>query len=140
MVTFDARMLIWLLDPYTAPTDPETRRPIAHARARLEHLVVTLDKGKTRIVVPTPARSEFLVHAGSAGSEYLETLNRSATFRVADFDQRAAVEAALAVRAAIARGDKRGGIDASWAKVKFDRQIVAISKLQGATTIYTSGR
>jgi predicted nucleic acid-binding protein len=137
MVTFDAQMLIWLLDPDAAPTDPETRRPIANARARLEHLVATLDESKTRIVVPTPALSEFLVHAGSARSQYLETLNRAVTFRVADFDQRAAVEAALAMRAAIERGDKRGGTDASWAKVKFDRQIVAISKVQGATTIYS---
>jgi hypothetical protein len=40
-------------------------------------------------------------------------------------------------RRAISRGNKRGGSSATWAKVKYDRQIVAIAKVCGATTIYS---
>jgi hypothetical protein len=54
-----------------------------------------------------------------------------------DFDQRAAVEVAAAPREALAAGDKRGGSDSPWAKIKFDRQIIAIARVEGATTIYS---
>ena len=47
------------------------------------------------------------------------------------FGTRAAVEAAAAHREAMLAGDKREGSSASWAKVKFDRQIVAIAKVEG---------
>jgi hypothetical protein len=53
------------------------------------------------------------------------------------FDTIAAVEAALMTRAALSTGDKRGGLGAPWAKVKFDRQIVAIAKVARATMIYS---
>jgi hypothetical protein len=42
-------------------------------------------------------------------------------------------------REAIAQGDKRGATpEAEWAKVKFDRQIVAIARVVGAKAIYTN--
>jgi predicted nucleic acid-binding protein len=56
---------------------------------------------------------------------------------VVPFDTRAAIELAVMTRNAIDQGDKRGGVDAPWNKVKFDRQIVAIAKVAGATTIYS---
>lgn len=40
-------------------------------------------------------------------------------------------------RAAIDRGDKRDGSDATWAKVKYDRQIVAIARVNSASAIYS---
>lgn len=40
-------------------------------------------------------------------------------------------------RNALNAGDKRGGSGATWAKVKFDRQIVAIAKVARATAIYS---
>ena len=33
--------------------------------------------------------------------------------------------------------DKRGNVQATWAKVKFDRQIVAIAKVNGASVLYS---
>jgi hypothetical protein len=63
-------------------------------------------------------------------------------FRVAEFGERAAVEAAALTRDALATGAKgaKFGVtpDANWAKVKFDRQIVAIARVTGATCIYTT--
>ncbi len=43
-------------------------------------------------------------------------------------------------REAIEDGDKRGGGEGTWAKVKFDRQIVAIAKVEGANVIYSDDR
>ena len=138
MVVLDATTLFYLLDPDArAPTDPQTGLPVSRVKERVEYLVGTLEKNRDKVVVPTPALSELLVRAGTAGPGYLEILNKSAVFRIADFDQRAAVEAAAAIREAIDAGDKRSGSTSPWAKIKFDRQIVAIAKVAGASTIYS---
>ncbi len=39
-------------------------------------------------------------------------------------------------RQAIDAGDKRGGSSAPWQKVKVDRQVIAIARVEGATHIY----
>ena len=138
MVVLDATTLFYLLDPDAkAPTDPQTGLPVPRVRERVEYLVSRLEKNREQVVVPTPALSELLVRAGTAGPGYLEILNKSAVFRIADFDQRAAVEAAAAIREAIGAGDKRSGSTSPWAKIKFDRQIIAIAKVAGASTIYS---
>ena len=61
-------------------------------------------------------------------------------FRIAVFDQKAAIEAALAMRDALERGGIR--VDAANPRetrtnVTFDRQIVAIAKAEGAHTVYS---
>jgi len=138
MVVFDAATLLYLLDPKAkAPTDPKTGRPVSHVKERIAFLVSELEERKEKIIVPTPALSELLVRADQAGPVYLDLLNRQAAFKIVDFDQRAAVEVAAATREALAGGDKRGGTMSSWAKVKFDRQIIAIAKVEGASTIYS---
>jgi hypothetical protein len=53
------------------------------------------------------------------------------------FDEKAAIEVALMTKHAIDNGDKKAGSQESWTKVKYDRQIVAIAKVNGVTTIYT---
>ena len=138
MVVLDATTLLYLLDPDAkAPTDPETGRSVPEVQARVKCLIDALAKDRQKIVVPTPALSELLVRAGTAGPEYLEVLGKSACFRIADFDQRAAIEVAAMIRSAIDAGNKKGGSPSSWAKIKFDRQIIAITKVAGATTIYS---
>ena len=110
--------------------------PVEHARERIDHLVKELEQSRIKIIIPTPALSEILVRAGTAGLAYLDRLNTSAAFRIVSFDQRAAVEVAAMTRDAMATGNKRGGAQGTWAKVKFDRQIVAIAKVEGANIIY----
>ena len=96
-------------------------------------------KAGERIVVPTPALTELLVKAGDAGPKYLEIITRSKYFRVGEFGVLAAVEAAALEREARSKGPKRGATpEATWDKVKFDRQIVAIAKAVGAKAIYTN--
>lgn len=77
------------------------------------------------------------MHAGSAGPQYIDILQRSSKFKIAPFSVRAAVEVASAIQSAIKKGNKRGGSTDTWAKVNFDRQIVAIAKIEGCHTIYS---
>lgn len=141
MVVIDSSVLLLVLDPHAkAPEDPATGKVVESAAERIEYLIENLSADEEQIVIPTPVLSEVLVHAGSAMQAYLETLNSQGAFRIAPFDQKAAVEAALAMRDAIQRGGHRvdaASPDATKTKIKFDRQIVAIAKAEGAHTIYS---
>ena len=53
------------------------------------------------------------------------------------FGTRAAIEVARMTAVAITNRDKREGLSASWAEIKFDRQIVAIAKVTKVSTIYS---
>ena len=82
--------------------------------------------------------SEALVRAGAEASQKIvEELTRWSVFQIAPFDTRAAIEVAAMTRVAKSTGQKKGSSTATWAKVKFDRQIVAIAKVAGATMIYS---
>lgn len=138
MVVFDATMLSLLLRPGTKPPlDPATNQPVEHAEVRTAHLVERLEKSQTIIIIPTPTLSELLVKAGPAGNTFVARLQKSSVFRIQPFDVRAAVELAQMTNALTSGRDKRAAIDAPWSKIKFDRQIVAIAKVHGATAIYT---
>ena len=141
MVVFDSSVLLLVLDPGAkAPTDPETSKTVDKAAERIEYLIETLTANKEQVVIPTPVLSEVLVHAGEARERYLDILNGQATFRIAPFDQKAAIEAALATSDAIKRGGHRvdaANPDATKTKIKFDRQIIAIAKAEGAHTVYS---
>jgi len=141
MVVFDSSVLLLVLDPNAkAPNDPATGHPLEKAAERIEYLIANLTAGKEKIVIPTPVLSEVLVHAGDATHSYLDILNGQATFRIAPFDQKAAIEAALATSDAIKRGGHRvdaANHDATKTKIKFDRQIVAVAKAEGAQAVYS---
>ena len=103
----------------------------------LEYLLAELEKAKARVVIPSPALSEFLVIAEESGPDYLSAIDRQAIFSVEPFDTRAAIEAAASTRVAIARGNKKSGTTGVWQAVKTDRQIVAIAKVLGVSRIYS---
>ena len=44
---------------------------------------------------------------------------------------------AIVTREAIEAGDKKGGSEEPWQKVKFDRQIAVIAKVNGASVFLT---
>lgn len=135
---FDSTFLVMLTNPEaTPPLDPETGKPVELAKERIEHLINTLSEGGDKIIIPTPVLSEFLVRADAAAAEYLQILDRISAFQIENFDKRAAVELAALNREALDTGDKRTGRDATWAKIKFDRQIVAIAKVAKADCIYS---
>lgn len=138
MVVFDTTVLLPILWPdVPVPRDPNTDQPIDRFRDRIDHLIARLERTRTKIIVPTPVLSEILVRAGSAGPDYLARITSESVFRTAAFDERAAVEVAAMTRTAIDAGDKRGGVGGTWNKIKYDRQIVAIAKVEGATALYS---
>ena len=136
MVVFDSMNLIRLLDPDAEPPkDPSSGKLVTEFRRRLEHYVQELSEESRRVVVPAPALAELLVGAGQAAGDYIRILNTTAAFEIAPFDQKAAIEAMMIERQARSEGDKRGGVDSPWQKVKYDRQIVAIARAIQADTI-----
>ena len=136
MVVIDATTLMLLLRPGTAVPDG-----VDKPKERIEFLVQRLQKEDTKIIIPTPALSEVLVRAGTAASQQIiEYLQKYAIFRIEPFDTRAAIEVAAMTRDAIAKGKKRGDSDATYAKLKYDRQIVAIARVSGADTIYSDDK
>lgn len=138
MVVIDATNLLLMLRPDTPVPPGPNGVPIDRPKERIEYLVQQLDKAKTKIIIPTPALAEALVRAGPAATQQIvEHLQRYSVFSIEPFDTRAAIEVAAMSRDALTRGSKKGASNATWAKVKYDRQIVAIAKVHGATTIYS---
>lgn len=142
MVVFDATILLaFLQSDCPPPRHPETNEPIDRFRERIDYLIQRLDKDKEKIIIPTPALSEILVRADLAGPEYLDRINSASVFRPAPFDERGAVEVAAMTRNALAsEGGKFDGLNGTYAKIKYDRQIVAIAKVEGAKTVYSDDK
>lgn len=138
MVLIDSTILLFFLDPKTpAPLDPNTGKLVSNPEGRINVLINKLQKEGTKIVVPTPVLSEILVIAGTAGPSYLSILEKTSVFRIAPFDIRAAVEVAAMAQRDRSLPKKLKSSVATWAKVKYDRQIVAIGKTLGTTAIYS---
>lgn len=121
MVVFDATILIDLFHPRTQ----------SDRKAKLQHLLTEFQRKRTKILIPTPAFSEFLAGAGKARDEYHRQVSVSSAFKLGTFDSRAAM-----LDAARSDADKRAN-GKTWAKAKFDWQIVAIAKVGNAKIIYS---
>jgi predicted nucleic acid-binding protein len=130
MDLIDATVLLLLLDPDAKGP------PVTKPRERIQHLVEELDKSGTRIAIPTPALAEVLIKMDpGAVQRTLQKINELSVFEVLPFDQRAAVELALQARQEM-KGPPQSDVETR-AKLKFDRQIVAIAKVIGASTVYS---
>jgi len=137
MIVFDTTTIILSIDPNAKPPiDPSTGRPVEKCKERIDHLIDTLNKSKTRILIPTPVLSEFLVKAGNEKAKFQSEFLGSKNFIVGDFDSVAAIELAYLEDSDLKSNRKVDGLT-SKAKVKFDRQIMAIAKVKRADTIYT---
>lgn len=136
IAVFDASVLIFLFEKdASGPLDPATGLPVARCYDRVNHLVETLTRDRAKIIIPTPSLAEILVKARAAGPEWLRLISENRYIRVSSFDLRAAVEFA-----AMQRERKLTGITSAEPrqKAKFDDQIVAIAKVEGADVIYSS--
>jgi len=130
MVVFDTTFL-------TLMFVPTAKHPVVNAGERINHLLAELSGRGDQIVVPAPALSEILIKSGKARNAIISELTKNPRWVLAPFDLRAAFELSLFTDAAISRGDKKQGIAATWAKIKFDRQIVAIAKVLKVSCIYS---
>jgi predicted nucleic acid-binding protein len=138
MVAIDSTFLSLMLHPRAKPPkDPATGKPIERIHDRIEKLLEDLDSESERIILPTPVLSEFLILAGKDGPEYRDRLLGMKNILVKPFDEKAAIE--LAAREVEDRetGGKRGGSASPWAKLRFDRQIVAVAKTNEAKRMYS---
>ncbi len=130
MVGFDTTFL-------TLMFVPDAKHPIPGAKARVEFLLTDLSGRGDQVLIPTPALSEILVRSGKARNAIIQKLTKNPRFVIAPFDQRAALELAVMTDVALSRSDKREGSAKTWARVKFDRQIVAIAKVERVSCIYS---
>lgn len=130
MVSFDTTFLTLMFLSSGKPSLGESIR-------KVQFLLSELSASGEKILIPTPALSEILTASAKATNNILQDLTKSPRFEIAPFDVRAAVELAAINVSALAAGDKRGGLKGDWAKIKFDRQIVAISKSRSVRAIYS---
>ncbi len=138
MILLDSTAFSLLVNPGASPPiDPTTGQPVTNARGRFAFLEAEAQRQSETIVIPSPALAEVLVTLGEAGPAMLDRITRSARFKIAEFDTRAAVEVAAMTRDAIRTGDKKDGSSSPWQKVKIDRQIIAIARVQGVQRIYS---
>lgn len=141
MVVFDATMLLMAIQPGVGGAlDPKTGEEITHVAERVAFLIGALDKSKTKIGIPTPALSEILVRAGAGAFKLVEKINEISVFQTLPFDEASAIEVAILTKNALDSGDKKDGSDGTWAKIKYDRQIIAIAKRFRASAIYTDDK
>jgi len=139
MVVIDNDFLSLLLHPKSrAPKDPATGKPIERLPDRVEKLLEDWEGDQEKVIIPTPALSEFLILAGDEASNYLDEISARRMILVKPFDEMAAVELAAIELDDRKTGSKRGNVTAPWTKVRFDRQIVAIAKVNGAKRIYSN--
>jgi hypothetical protein len=122
------------------PNDFRTGKPIEHAKQRIDGLIASAEQSGDITLIPAPALSEVLVVVAPDVQKYLNELDGQACFKVVPFGERAAIEVALRTKAAITRGNKREGVTSAWDKVKYDRQIVAIARVEGASIVYSTDR
>lgn len=129
IVALDANCLVAWASPRATARDD---------RARLEHLLDTVVAEGGKLIIPTPAFAEFLVGVDEAAAAWINTLDRKRSVFVAPFDKRAAFECSLLDKAALGKGDKKGGRKEAWQRIKIDRQIVAVARVNQASLIVTN--
>jgi hypothetical protein len=132
IVALDATVLTFLFEKdANAPIDPQTGEPLERCYDRVNHLIAEMAANSAKIVIPTPALAEILVKAGEAGPEWLNIIEKSRHFVIADFDVRAAAEHAAQMI------NSPRPIAGRKQKAKFDYQIIAIARVAGAEAIYS---
>jgi predicted nucleic acid-binding protein len=137
MVAFENTILSLLIFPDADLRQGNEGQKVEHARERVAGLVQSVEDAREQVLVPTPVLCELLVTEGADVQDVLTTLRGSAYIRVESFDERAAVELAMRLRDARRAGDQREGLPITKSAMKFDRQIVAIALVSGASVLYS---
>ena len=130
MVGFDTTFLTWLFIK-------SAKHKLPDAKERVDFLLSELSARGDQIIVPTPALAELLMKTGKASDKVVAEINGDARFVISSFDLRAAIELSLFSDAELSKQQKKNAVEATWAKMKFDRQIVAICKVEKASCIYS---
>lgn len=130
MIALDTNILLYLIAPNTsAPNDELTGLPVDGCQKRLTHLIAGLSKAGTKLILPTPVIAEAFVNFGESAPAYFDALRRHSVFRIAEFDQRAAVECSVLMSRHWAGRLKQLRSEVGRHRVKFDLQIVSIARV-----------
>jgi len=141
MIAVDTSVFLYLFKPDTSPPkDPSTGNPVVGCQERVEYLISTLSKAGTKLILPTPAVTEMLVSTGESATAVLEILRRQSVFRIADFDQRAALECSVMMSQHWAGRLKQLKAEVGRHRIKFDLMIVAIARVAGASEILSDDK
>lgn len=136
MVVMDASFLLCLFhDEVSVPIDPATNTPVTHARLRIEVLIDELVQSGQLVLIPAPVLAELLVCAGQKAAEVLQAIANNRHLIVAPYDLRCAVETGAMAHDHRAKATRPN--DQTVARVKFDRQLLATAKVEGAEKLYT---
>ena len=108
-------------------------------------LVDRIEKSNGTIIIPMPVWAELCVglrlnFAPQDCERAMKEIVSSSAFQLAHFDEKSASILVDVVSRAVLAKNKRGGSSSDWQKVIIDRQIVAIAKANGATTLYTADK
>lgn len=134
IVAADTTFLSLLWYPDSKPTpNPQTGKPVDHCVQRIEALVDTHSKRGDTVIIPSPCLAELLIAVPDLQKVVNEIVS-SAAYEVAPFDARAAIDLAETIRNA---AGKKRRVNATRHEIKFDRQIAAIAKANGAEIFYT---
>ncbi len=135
MIIFDASYLVVYLHPNPRPAKDRSNKPVSQFRERVNYLVASLNVPGKIIGIPTPALAEVLVRAGKSRAELVRILTDTYRFELLSFGVRAAIEASELIEKI--KAEQKSQPVSTWAKIKFDTQIAAIAKAEGATVIYS---
>ncbi len=137
MVIMDSTTLLLLLYPSAKPPlDASTNEAVTKCKERIELLLQNLSQAGVQVMVPTPVLSEILVAAGADKARVLNEISNAYAFKVQPFDALAAIEVAMLTDADL-QSNKKLTPNETKAKIKYDRQIIAIAKVSAVQTIYS---
>ena len=137
IIAVDNSFLCLLFNPNARPpTDRNTNAPLERVKDRLEAWLDEHIENGDDIIVPSPCLAELLADTPDM-QKVIDAINQYSSMKIANFDVECAVEWGAITRKAIAQGDKKLGLQGAWEKIKFDRQIVVIAKVNSAEVFYT---
>lgn len=136
-IVIDTNVLVQIMQNEGAKDliDPESGVVIDNAFGRAEALIEHIEAVRGTVVLPAPVVAEYLMGIDrSVYQTHLDILGGTKSIEVASFDQLAAVECAMLLSN---QEMKMLDPDSKMAKLKYDRQILAIALANGAKQLWT---
>lgn len=136
-IVIDTNVLVQIMqnEGATDLISPIDGAVVDNAFKRAEALVERIEAVNGLVILPAPVVSEYLLGIDQSSYQiHLDIINSSKAIEVIAFDQIAAVECAMLVSN---REMKTLDPDSKMAKLKYDRQILAIAIASGAKEIWT---
>ena len=139
IVGIDANVLSLIVFPGSSvPRDFRTGQPVDRAKERAQAILDQAARRNDLVLVATPILAEVLIPVVEAAGAWVSEFQNSPHILLRGFGDRAAIELAIRSRLARDAGNKRDGATGPWAKVKYDRQLLAIARVEGASCVYTT--